>query len=145
MKFLDFYGLLAFSLVSVSAQSPRITTNVYPCPQSRITRLAHSWSCSKFVQCVNGYATERDCAHGLLFNKEHQQCMHPRDANCIVEDSPCPRWTDLEDLIYLTTESGSKYFMCLNGEPIPMQCAEGFVFDRRKLQCDPEGFVEVCS
>lgn len=145
MKFLVLLCLLAFSWSGVSSQaaSNRITKDVYPCPHSGATRLAHSWSCSKFVQCVNGHAVEKECVQGLLFSVDHQQCLHANKVNCTVEDSPCPRWTDPEDIFYLTSVNGSKYFICQNGLPMPMQCANGFVFNRKELQCDPATVIQV--
>lgn len=148
MKLLVVLTVVAASLAGVSAQAffpNRITTNVYPCPHSGATRLAHSWSCSKFVQCVNGFAAEKNCVRGLVFSEEHQQCMQPNEANCVVEDSPCPRWTDPEDIFYLTSAEGSNYFMCLDGAPLSMQCASGYIFNRRELQCDPEAVNLVSS
>lgn len=146
MKFLVLF-LVAASLVGFSSQSSsnRITTNVYPCPNSGLSRMAHSWSCSKYVQCVNGYAIERDCAPGLFFVAElpHEECMTPGPVwqNCVVEESPCPRWTDPEDVIYLTSNHGPVYFMCLDGEPVGMMCAINYFFDRMERRCDADHAV----
>lgn len=139
MKFLVLF-LVALNLVGFSSQSSsnRITTNVYPCPHSGLSRLAHSWSCSKFVQCVNGYAVERDCIRGTRFSEQYQKCTFPDYSDCGVEKSPCPRWTDPEDLIFLTNQHGAVYYMCQNGEPMPMMCPINLFFNREKQVCDPD-------
>lgn len=132
---------LAAALVGLTTAN-RILTDVYPCPHSGTTRLAHASSCSQFVQCVNGVAVEESCADGLFFGAERQQCTTPQLANCSVERKPCPAWTDPTDLVYLTNgRDCNNYFMCFDGEPTSMQCASGLTFNANTNQCD----AKVCS
>lgn len=129
---------LLCSLIALSAAT-RVTQEIYPCPHSGTTRLPHSSSCDKFVQCVNGYAVEEDCAKGLFFSQERQMCTPEWQANCVVEQSPCPTWTDPENLVFLSNGMQcDRYFMCFNGKPIEMQCASGLTFNSRTNQCSQE-------
>lgn len=148
MKLFAILAIAAFGLTAAN----RITDNVYPCPHSGTTRLAHVSSCSKFVQCVNGFAVEEDCATGLFYSEEHQQCTTPELANCRVESSPCPRWTDPENLVFLSNgRDCQRYFLCYDAQPLQMECAPGLSFDARTNKCsadscsvsqEKEGFVD---
>uniref|UniRef100_A0A182YIW6 Chitin-binding type-2 domain-containing protein n=1 Tax=Anopheles stephensi TaxID=30069 RepID=A0A182YIW6_ANOST len=44
------------------------------CPPSGTINLPHPTSCQKFVLCFLGFANERQCPPGLLFNKQLGQC-----------------------------------------------------------------------
>lgn len=80
---------------------------------------------------------EEQCADGLLFDEAQQRCTTPALANCTVEHNPCPRWTDAEQLVFLTNGNNcSNYFMCFDGQPLTMQCASGLRFNRDTNQCD---------
>lgn len=134
MKLLFATALVA--LVGLTTAN-RVFTNVYPCPHSGTTRLAHASSCSQFVQCVNGVAVEENCASGLFFSAETQQCTTAALANCQVEKKPCPTWTDPENLVFLTNGGNcNNYFLCFDGEPISMECASGYTFNSATNQCD---------
>lgn len=114
----------------------RSSRNVYPCPLFGETRLPHAWSCSRFIQCINVDAVEEHCAEGLHYNAETQQCMDPSRANCTVEDHPCPRWSDPEDMVYLSNpRSCDRFYLCFNGEAKPHQCADGLTFNLTTNQC----------
>lgn len=129
---------LVAALVGLSTAN-RVLTNVYPCPHSGTTRLAHASSCSQFVQCVNGVAVEEECADGLFFSAESQQCTTPQLANCGVERKPCPAWTDPADLVYLTDgRNCNNYFLCFDGQPQSMQCASGLTFNSNTNKCDAQ-------
>lgn len=129
---------LLCSLIVLSG-STRVTQEIYPCPHSGTTRLPHSSSCNKYVQCVNGFAVEEDCARGLFFSPDQQMCTPEWQANCVVEQSPCPTWTDPENLVFLSNGMQcSQYFMCYNGQPIVMQCASGLTFNSSTNQCSQE-------
>lgn len=128
-------ALLA-ALVGLSAGS-HVSSDVYPCPHSGVVRLAHASSCSKFVQCVNGFAVEEECAQGMFFSTEHQYCTEPVYAKCTVEQNPCPAWTDVERLVFLTNgRNCNNYFMCFDGKPLSFNCAPGFSFNANTNQCD---------
>lgn len=130
---------LVTALVGLSAAN-RASTDIYPCPHSGTTRLAHLSTCSQFVQCVNGVAVEESCADGLFFDEESQKCTTAALANCNVEQTPCPKWTDPENLVFLTNgNSCNQYFMCYDGEPLALECASGLNFNSRTSQCDQVG------
>lgn len=48
-----------------------------------------SGSCIQYVQCVNGFATQRTCQNGLHFNRATAECDTVANANCDVTTS-CP-------------------------------------------------------
>lgn len=131
-----FLTTLVVALAGV-ASATHLSRDVYPCPHSGTSRLAHLSSCSKFVQCVNGVAVEESCASGLFFNAELQQCTWASLANCNVERNPCPTWTDPENLVFLANGANcNNYFMCFDGHPLSMNCASGLSFNRNLDQCD---------
>lgn len=114
------------------------STVVYPCPIFGIARLPHAWSCGRFVQCVNGEALVQECTAGAHYNPDTEQCMDPWYANCRVEQSPCPKWSDPQDLWYLSHGTQcDKYFMCYNNEPREFSCAYGFVWNATVNKCEP--------
>lgn len=132
---------IILALATIPAES-RLSANVYPCPPSGALRLPHSWSCSSFVQCVNGIAVEQDCSEGLQYSADQGFCTTPESANCDVEQATCPRWTDPEDLTYVMDgRNCSQYFMCFNGDPLPLQCGPGLTFNELTKQCD----TQTCS
>lgn len=136
-----FLIILVTALAGVSSGN-QVSNSIYPCPHSGTTRLAHSFSCSQFVQCVNGVAVEEHCATGLFFSEVTQQCTTPRNANCSVEQTPCPKWTDPENLVFLTNgQNCNNYFMCFDGQPLSMNCDSGLSFSSNSSQC----FFGQCS
>lgn len=136
MKLLILLGILAV-MGGFSQIQARSSRNVYPCPLFGETRLPHSWSCSRYIQCINLVAVEEQCADGLHYNADTQQCMEPAQARCTVEDNPCPKWSDPEDMVYLSNpRSCDSYFLCFMGEAKPLACADGFVFNATTNQCD---------
>lgn len=146
MKFIVALTFAAVALSGTATLAEPSSSNLYPCPHSGTTRLAHSWSCSKFVQCVNGVAVDRDCAQGLFFNAEEQRCMNRSDAQCEIENNPCPTWDDPEDLTYLTHASScSQYFMCYGRTPLPFNCAAGLNFNALTNQCDTASCYVSCG
>ena len=43
---------------------------------------SHPTDCSKYVECFNGIAYERDCPKGLLFDKKAKQCLWAHTVKC---------------------------------------------------------------
>lgn len=110
---------------------------VYPCPIFGLGRLAHSWSCSSYVQCVNGDAVEVGCAPGLHFNAQIEECIEPARAACTVEDNPCPVHTDSLDMVYLTdAQNCENYYLCYDNQPQRFQCAPGYLWDPVRQFCN---------
>lgn len=63
------------------------------CFQCPITVPVHServnGSCTQFIRCINGVASQQACQNGLHFNPTTQQCDLPANVNCEITFT-CP-------------------------------------------------------
>lgn len=109
----------------------------YPCGELGTTEvkiLNHATSCSKYVICIGGQATIRDCAPGLRFDVQEGTCKV--GANCTVEDLECPLYDDPNELVFHPNAYTCEDFtMCANGQQIEGRCSEGLHWDRVKQWC----------
>ncbi|GAB0098655.1 hypothetical protein DMENIID0001_144240 [Sergentomyia squamirostris] len=122
----------------------------YPCPPFLPFRLPHTTSCSKFVQCIGGVATVRECDVGLSFNAVLGECTFPEFSNCVHDQQPCPLFNDPDNLVYLSdSESCESYYLCYNNQPHSFKCINGLQWDsvahlcRRPddANCEPSGVI----
>lgn len=94
--------------------------------------IQHPRNCSEFYLCIGGEAVLRQCAPGLEFNTEFQQCMLKEDANCVF--SECPPFN--YPLTFLrSTSSCNEFSICFYGEPVPHNCADGLHWDQEHEWC----------
>lgn len=109
----------------------------YPCGEvgtRDVFLLNHATSCNQYVLCIGGQPVIRNCAPGFRFDVEGQECS--TQANCSVEDLPCPLYNNPSELIFQphSTEC-STYYMCANGELMERQCWGGMHWDREQNWC----------
>lgn len=106
---------------------PDSDENEFECPDDDIELIPHPYDCEKYVLCVFGERIKRRCAEGLEFSPEERTCMLPEDAECKPQDRvwECPEEDDLDNLVFLPNkEDCSKYYLCWDGEQIPLACAK---------------------
>lgn len=109
---------------------------IYPCPPFGISRLQHSTSCDKYVQCFAGVAVVRECASGLKYSAKEEQCMDASAAQCNHDTDPCPLYNDPTDLVYIQDDlECGKYFLCYNRKMHEYTCAEGLHWDAVNQRC----------
>lgn len=107
------------------------------CPASGNVLLPDTYSCSKFIRCENGVATESECSDGLFFAQVQQACTIPQQADCDRQQFACPRPYVPGELHVLAHGDICHYFfICANGVPVPQNCASGFNFNRYTHNCD---------
>lgn len=97
----------------------------------------HEEACDMYWECLeDGTAEERYCPEGETFDYEYLVCWD--EGICWVDapedNSECP--IDSNELIFLPGETCENYYICNNGEPIPMTCAKGMHFSMEKQYCD---------
>lgn len=98
----------------------------YECPDEGIELIPYPNDCEKYILCVHGDRIKRNCAPDLHFSPVKRACMLPEDAECDGERVwECPDKDDLDDLVFLPNkEDCSKYYLCWEGDQIPMSCAD---------------------
>ncbi|XP_055620286.1 chondroitin proteoglycan-2-like [Toxorhynchites rutilus septentrionalis] len=52
------------------------------CPPTGFKNIPVAGACRKFIQCVQGVATERECPKGLLFDPYYGQCNLEQNVKC---------------------------------------------------------------
>lgn len=110
----------------------------YPCDEfgrEEVGYLNHATSCEKFVVCISGRPSIRNCAPGLRFDIESEQCRE--NANCIVDVMACPLYDDPSALVYFSNPHlCNRYWMCANGQTIDRSCAPGLHWDEDQEWCN---------
>lgn len=126
------------------------------CPDEGVAQIAHPDSCKKYILCVAGNRFERSCAAGFHFSRKHSNCVAPELAECEERKWYCPEEDVSGNLVFIPNEENcSKYYLCFNGDQIPLSCAEGLHWstdqeacvDKKKAGCDfeeNEEDVEEC-
>ena len=126
-------GLIALLLCVSYARSEG---TIYPCPTFGLSRIQHSTSCDKYVQCFAGAAVVRDCAPGLRYNVDEQKCMAPELAKCYHDQDDCPLLNDPTNLVYYQDDSEcGKYYLCYDHKLFEYNCAEGLHWDTENQRC----------
>lgn len=94
--------------------------------------------CSKYRICSNGVPIELNCPKNLAYSPKEDTCewadlVEECDSSAFAGFT-CPK--DAADGAYFESEQDcSHYFICYNGRPRWMICAEGRVFDPCKSDC----------
>lgn len=82
-----------------------------------------------------------NCAPDLRFDVEEGQCQV--DANCIVEDLPCPLYDDPNDLVFhYHPDFCNRFALCASGELRNRTCARGLHWDPVNKWCN---FPEIVN
>ncbi|XP_035208498.1 uncharacterized protein LOC118183164 isoform X2 [Stegodyphus dumicola] len=107
-------------------------------------------SCRKFHFCVDEKSTSFYCPSNFTFDAEEQQCISAHDGN-MCEKFRSKRLETinvvfscehLDDGMYADfTADCRRYFVCENGNAIPVYCPERQKFNSMKMICDREDAV----
>lgn len=112
--------------------------DVEECPDEGVKLISHPYNCEKFILCVMGTRIKQHCAPGLHFSREERACVDPEDANCI-DRLTCPDVDDPTDIVFLPNpDDCGKYYVCWDGEKIPLSCADGLHWSVEEEQCMDE-------
>uniref|UniRef100_A0A1I8M7T4 Chitin-binding type-2 domain-containing protein n=1 Tax=Musca domestica TaxID=7370 RepID=A0A1I8M7T4_MUSDO len=115
---------------------------------TNITFLASKAYCDKYYVCVDGQANARNCSNGLQFNTECDCCDFPSKVNCTISTlqrnikpfakSP-PKAADIkcpsEGSHFYPHINPEKYYFCLNGRGVILECTPGLVYDKSMETC----------
>lgn len=138
---------------SMDVVPTEIRDSVFECPIKSIALFADSNSCRKFHFCVEGKRTSYVCPSNHSFDSERQACVYAgRTDRCEntrykrVDSQPMTfSCVDLENGMYTDYNSDCRrYFVCENGNGVPVYCPERQKFNSIKMMCDREEYVR-CS
>ncbi|XP_073841588.1 protein obstructor-E [Musca autumnalis] len=116
---------------------------------TNITFLPSKAYCDKYYVCVDGQANPRNCSSGLQFNTQCNCCDFPSKANCTITSlqrnikpfskSP-PKAADIKcpsegSHFFPHILNPAKYYFCLNGRGVILECTPGLVYDRSLQTC----------
>ena len=126
------------------------------CPAEGIKQISHPDSCEKYILCVGGNKFERRCAPGFHFSRNLRNCVASDIAECKERKWECPAESDGSLVFIPNKENCAKYYLCFNGDQIPLSCADGLHWstdnevcvDKKKAGCDfedeEEDDIESC-
>ncbi|XP_035787624.1 peritrophin-44-like [Anopheles albimanus] len=101
-------------------------------------------NCDFYTLCFQGIGTLRECAEGLLFDRVLGACTIADRVDC--EAALCPSNVNPATPVLVPDPADcSSYFICLNGEATPAQCAPTLLFNPETRRCDLEENVECAE
>ncbi|XP_035794802.1 uncharacterized protein LOC118467940 [Anopheles albimanus] len=101
-------------------------------------------NCDFYTLCFQGIGSLRECADGLLFDRVLGACAVADTVDC--EAAACPSNINPETPVLVPDPADcSSYFICLNGEATPAQCAPTLLFNPETRRCDLEENVECAE
>ncbi|XP_067642694.1 protein obstructor-E [Eurosta solidaginis] len=116
---------------------------------NNITFLTSKGACDKYYICMDGTAYAQICSKGLQFNTMCNCCDFPEKVKCNITSAATrnimpyskapPRRADIRcpsDGINFSAHSDpAKYYYCLNGSGVVLQCTPGLVYDPNTTTC----------
>lgn len=108
-------------LAAVSAQQN-------PCEGQSVLFVNDFASCSRYFVCINNVAHPAECPNGFYFSQADQACVFPGTVEC----EECPPEGVFS---FGVPNSCTEYRLCINGNSIDRECADGTWFDWRFSQC----------
>jgi hypothetical protein len=125
-----------FNAATQACDWPEAVT-CFVCPSVPFENIPINGTCVQYVQCVNGFATQRTCQNGLHFNRNTGECDTPANANCTTATSCPPNIPPGETFNFRSETSCSIGFVCVSGVPEPEQrtCNPALHFDPVSGQC----------
>src|SRR5690349_7323972 len=118
----------------------RIFPRESECPRDGVKQIEHPDSCEKYILCIGGNEVERRCGSGLYFSRKHSSCVTADVAECEESDHvwECPEEDDFNNIVFLpNTEDCQKFYLCLRGEKVPLNCSEGIHWSIDSEMCLP--------
>lgn len=106
------------------------------------TLLPHAEDCRKFYNCNSNIAFVGDCPENLYFNPLTTRCDYQENVECHAElppaeeeDVDCPA----EGLAMIASKIQCDwYYICMQGTPSLMVCADGTHFSEVTARCESE-------
>jgi len=109
----------------------------FTCPPTEpIISFRVDGSCTQFIRCINGYATQDVCQNGLHFNNVSQQCDFPENTNCQITFT-CPSHIPPGQMVAFRSDTNCSTFFVCTGNPTPLvqHCNPALHFDPITQQC----------
>lgn len=118
----------------------RSEVTCFECPRTAVyTMLSAPRTCNHFYRCWQGRATIHTCPNGLIFHPERRQCTFLEGSGCegdTAVQQGCPARDGAEPVFLSDAFNCSAYHVCLNGEPVRQECADGLHFNPFLRVCD---------
>lgn len=96
----------------------------------------HEDYCDGYWVCLDdGTAVEGFCEEGEIFDAEGLYCAF--DAVCwmdLPDETECP--LNSNEIKFLPGDTCEDYYICNNGQPMPMRCAQGMHWNMVEENCD---------
>ncbi|KAM7355568.1 protein obstructor-E-like [Cochliomyia hominivorax] len=119
-----------------------------------ITFIGSKAACDKYYICMNGLTHALNCSKGLQFNPECDCCDFPSRVNCTISalqrnikplsrippkaaDIRCPQ----DGVHFYPHKDENKYYFCMKGRGVIMDCTPGLVYDPLKTTCREKKYV----
>ncbi|XP_011196830.2 protein obstructor-E [Zeugodacus cucurbitae] len=113
-----------------------------------ITFIESKASCEKYYICMDGNAIPQTCSNGLHFNKECNCCDFKENVSCNITVSTRnilsyakvpPKRADIacpaEGANFIAHPDPAKYYYCLNGMGVVLECTPGLFYDAAYEEC----------
>ncbi|XP_067141190.1 protein obstructor-E-like [Centruroides vittatus] len=112
----------------------------------------HETQCDKYYECDGGYAKERLCPDGLVFNEKGKTSVHcesPYAVDCSTrpelqpakENDECPRKNGL----FPDKDDCASFWNCVDGKGTKSSCPHPLVFSIKRGTCDWPKNVDDCE
>ena len=107
----------------------------------------HPDSCQEYLICWGGLLLEQICPEGTLFDPIDAVCDPADQVTCIGDFPPDGNWPD-DDLCpptgsnevrFLPSMYCDEFYICINGQPVLLQCRPGQHWNIEKEFCDDPG------
>ncbi|XP_053956291.1 protein obstructor-E [Anastrepha ludens] len=115
---------------------------------NNITFLTSKAACDKYFICMDGNAYAQNCSNGLQFNKSCNCCDFPENVKCNITAAARnimpyskmpPRRADIDCPVdganLIAHRDPAKYYYCLNGMGVLLECTPGLVYDAKMEAC----------
>jgi len=110
------------------------------CFQCRVTvdreSIPVNGSCTQYIRCINGRATQEACQSGLHFNPTTQLCDLPANVGCEITFTCPPNIPPGQMVTFRSETNCSVFFVCIGqNAPIQDSCNPALHFDPTRQQC----------
>lgn len=113
------------------------------CPPDAVVTIGDKKSCTKYYLCLGGKPLEQKCATGLLYDHRSQKCMLEKDAKCTLDICPSDNFGVVKMVVH--PEDCSKYFVCVRGQGMQLQCGKNLLYNHLTNTCDHAANVYCVS
>jgi hypothetical protein len=109
------------------------------CPATGIEQIPDPEDCERFILCINGFEIPLSCGPGLHFSPSERACMSPEDAECEEPNQwKCPEVDTPGVIVFIpNTEDCTMYYLCWQGNEIPLRCGAGLHWSISENRCLP--------